>query len=130
MPTIFLDSAMLKRKIFWIALILVMFVPMVVTFVFADELVTVFHNEFRPDTYVLSDLLFYEAGIFLAFGAVFAGVVLFVGWKPDMLSLFVEPVFRWTIIKKEREIPSSLLLGLLILSVGIIYIAVSVIITV
>jgi amino acid transporter len=120
---------MLKSKFFWISLILLMFVPMVINFAFKDEIVTVFHNDFRPDNYILSDFLFYEAGFFLVFGAMLAGAVLFIGWKPDRLALFVEPVFRWTIIKKEREIPAALLLGLLIIGIGIIYISASVIVT-
>jgi hypothetical protein len=106
-----------------------MFVPMIITFAFEDEIVTVFHNDLRPDNYILSDILFYEAGFFLVFGAMLAGAVLFIGWKPDRLALFVEPIFRWTIIKREREIPSALLLGLLIISVGIIYISASIIVT-
>ena len=125
---------MLKSKIFWVALILLMFVPMVVTFSFADDLVAVFRNNLgdwnlRPDDYILSDILFYEAGFFLAFGAMLAGAVFFLGWKTDRLGLFVEPVFRWTIIGKEREIPAALLLGLLLIFVGVVYISASIAIT-
>jgi hypothetical protein len=32
-----------------------------------------------------------------------AEAVLFLAWKPDRLALFVEPVFRLTIIEKEKE---------------------------
>ena len=120
---------MLKSKIFYITIILLMFIPMVITFAFKDELVTVFPNDFRPDNYILSDILFFEAGFFLVFGGMLAGAVLFIGWKPDRLALFLEPVFRWTIIKKEREIPAALLLGLLLICMGIIYISASVIVT-
>ena len=43
---------------------------------------------------ILSDVLFFEAGFFLVFGAMLAGAVMFISWKPDRLGLFVEPVFR------------------------------------
>ncbi len=125
---------MLKSKIFWVTLTLLMFVPMVVTFAFADDLVPIFRKDLgdwnlRPDDYILSDVLFYEAGFFLVFGAMLAGAVFFLGWKTDRLGLFVEPVFRWTIIRKEREIPAALLLGLLLIFVGVVYISASIAIT-
>ena len=63
----------------------------------------------KSDNYILSVILLFEAGILLFFGAMLVGAVLFIAWKLDRLALFVEPVFRWTIIKKEREIPAALL---------------------
>jgi len=129
-----LDYELLKSKIFWVVLILLMFVPMVITFVFADYYIPILQTvlqgwRYRSDNLILSDILFYEAGFFLIFGAMLAGTVLFLAWKPDRLALFVEPVFRWTIIEKEREIPAALLLGLLLIGIGIIYISVSVMVT-
>ena len=123
---------MVKNWIVGIALIFLMFVPMVITFAFSDTLIAAFQEErnYRSDNYILSDLLFYEAGFFLVFGAMLSGAVLFLGWKTDRLSLFVEPVFRWTILKKEREISATLLFGLLLISVGIVYIFTSIIITI
>ena len=122
---------MLKSKIFWGALVSLMFVPMVITFTFAKNLIATFQNEwnFRPGNYILSDILFYEAGFFLLFGAMLAGAVLFLSWKTDRLALFVEPVFRLKIIQKEREIPAALLLGLLMIIIGIIYVSASITIT-
>ena len=122
---------MLKSKIFWVALVSLMFVPMVITFTFAGDLIATFQNDwnFRPGNYILSDILFYEAGFFLLFGPMLAGAVLFLSWKTDRLALFVEPVFRLKIIQKEREIPAALLLGLLMIIIGIIYISISITIT-
>ena len=45
------------------------------------------------------------------------------------MALFVDPVFRWRIIKKEREIPAALILGFLVMGTGIIYILAAVIVT-
>lgn len=131
---ILLVNYMLKSKIFWGALILLLFVPMAITFVFADNYIPILQSDlfgwsYRSDNLILSDILFYEAGFFLIFGAMLAGAVLFLAWKPDRLSMFVEPVFRWTIIKKEREVSVALLLGLLLIAMGIIYISASIIVT-
>ncbi len=124
---------MLKSKIFWIILIPLMFVPMVITFIFADDYIPILQNlllgwRYRSYNLILSDILFYEAGLFFVIGAMLAGAVLFLAWKPDRLALFLEPVFRWTIIEKEREIPAALLLGLLLIAMGIVYILASVIV--
>lgn len=122
---------MSKGMVFWIALILLMFIPMFITFIFADNLIAMFQDQwnYRPGNYILSDILFYEGGFFLIFGGMVAGAVLFLGWKPDRLGLFVEPVFRWTILKKERDIPAAILLGLIMIIMGICYISASIFVT-
>jgi hypothetical protein len=77
---------------------------------------------------ILSDILFCEAGFFLFFGALFAGAVLYLAWSPGWMALFVDPVFHWKIVKKEREIPSALILGFLIMIIGIGYISAAIIV--
>jgi hypothetical protein len=42
------------------------------------------------------------------------------------LALFVTPVFHSKIVKKEREIPAALIFGLILITVGIIYISVAI----
>ena len=128
-----LDYELLKSKIFWIVVIPLMFVPMVITFIFTDDYIPIVQSvlpgwRYRSYNLILSDILFYEAGFFFVFGAMLAGAVLFLAWKPDRLALFVEPVFRLTIIEKEREIPAALLLGLLLIAMGIVYISASAIV--
>ena len=122
---------MSKSMVFWITLILLMFIPIFITFIFADNLIVMFQDQwnYRPGNYILSDILFYEGGFFLIFGGMVAGAVLFLGWKPDRLGLFVEPVFRWTILKKERDIPAGILLGLIMIIMGICYISASIFVT-
>ena len=63
---------MLKSKIFWIALILLMFIPMVITFAFADYYIPILQIalvglRYRSPNLILSDILFFEAGFFLFF---------------------------------------------------------------
>ena len=125
---------MLKSKIFWFALTLIMFVPMVITFAFADDYIPILQIalsslRYRSATLILSDILFLEAGFFVVFGAMLAGAVLYLAWSPGWMSLFVDPVFHWRIIKKERETPSALIIGFLVICIGIIYIITAAIIT-
>jgi len=63
------------------------------------------------------------------FGAVFAGAVLYLAWRPDRLKLFVDPVFHWKIVRNEREIPAALLVGLILIAIGIIYILAAITVT-
>lgn len=124
---------MLKSKIVWIALSLLMFVPMAITFAFSDQYVPILQSALaawrhRSTNLILSDILFCEAGFFLFFGALFAGAVLYLAWSPGWMALFVDPVFHWKIVKKEREIPSALILGFLIMIIGISYISAAIIV--
>jgi hypothetical protein len=85
--------------------------------------------EHRPTYLVLSDILFLEGGLFLFFGALIAGVVLYSAWSPGWMALFVKQVFHWKIVKKAREIPASLIVGLILIGAGIIYILAAIIVT-
>jgi hypothetical protein len=125
---------MVKSKIFWVALTLLMLVPMVITFAFADAYIPLLQIalsslRYRSASLILSDILFFEAGFFLVFGAMLAGAVLYLSWSPGWMALFVDPVFHWRIIKKERDIPAALLLGFLVIGMGVIYIIAAAIIT-
>ena len=107
---------MLKSKIFWIALVLLMCIPVAVTFAFADDYIpilriTLSSLRYRASNLILSDVLFFGAGFFLVFGAKFAGTVLYLSWRPGWMALFVDPVFHWKLVRKVREIPAALLLG-------------------
>ena len=107
---------------------------MVITFAFADDYIPILQIalsslRYRSATLILSDILFFEAGFFVVFGAMLAGAVLYLAWSPGWMSLFVDPVFHWRIIKKERETPSALIIGFLVICIGIIYIITAAIIT-
>jgi hypothetical protein len=125
---------MMKSKIFSLALIPIMSIPMVITLVFADDYIPILQIaltgwRYRSPNPILSDVLFFESGFFLILGAMLAGVALYLSWSPGWMALFVDPVFHWRIIKKEREIPASHLLGFLVIGVGIAYILAAVIVT-
>lgn len=111
-----------------------MLIPLVITLAFADDYIPILQIalsgwRYRSPNLILSDIFFFEAGFFLIFGAMLAGAVLYLSWSPGWMALFVDPVFHWKIIKKEREIPAALLLGFLVIGMGIVYILASVIVT-
>ena len=119
---------MLRNKIFWIALLLLLLVPMALTFVLANNYIPFLQTALRslrnrPADLILSDILFFEAGFFLILGAMVAGAVLYLSWSPGWMALFVDPVFHWRLVKKEREIPAALIIGFMIIAVGIVYIS-------
>ena len=111
-----------------VAPILLIFVPMATTFAFSDQYVLILQSALtawrhKSANLILSDILFCEAGFFLFFGALFAGSVIYCSRSPCWMALFVDPVFHWKIVKKEREISSTLILGLLIMIIGLSYIS-------
>ena len=125
---------MLRSKIFWIAFLLLLLVPMALTFVLANNYIPFLQTALRslrnrPADLILSDILFYEAGFFLILGAMVAGAVLYLSWSPGWMALFVDPVFHWRLVKKEREIPAALIIGFMIIAVGIVYISAAIAVT-
>ncbi len=86
--------------------------------------------EHRPTYLVLSDILFLEGGLFLFFGALIAGAVLYNAWVPDAFRAgFTKSVFNWELIRKSREISPALKIGLVLIAAGFIYILAAIIAT-
>ena len=85
----------------------------------------------RSTTLLLSDILFLEGGMFLIFGALFAGVILYTAWVPtDVIKTqFTEYIWNWKVMSKERGSTTGALAGLIIIGVGLLYIAAAIIIT-
>lgn len=114
--------------------VFLLFVPMLIDSVYLNDYLPILRTAFpfwgeRSAIYILSDILFLEAGFFLIFGAVFAGTVIYLAWSPGWMALFVDPVFHWKIVKKEREIPASLVAGLVIIAVGVVYMSAAILAT-
>jgi ABC-type phosphate transport system permease subunit len=102
-------------------------------FVFARDIIPYAQRIFpfwidKPIQVFLSDLLFIEAAVFLIFGALLAGVVLYDAWAAlDVRKVqFTEYIWNWKKMKEERNSSSGLLVGLTILAVGIIYVLVAI----
>jgi hypothetical protein len=124
----------LKSNIWWMLFVFLLFVPMLIDFVYLNDYLPILQTAFpfwseRSAIYILSDILFFEGGFLLIFGAVFAGAVIYLAWSPGWMALFVNPVFHWKIVKKEREIPAALIVGLILIAMGIIYISAAIIVT-
>jgi len=124
----------LKSNLWWMLFVFLLFVPMLIDSVYLNDYLPILRTAFpfwgeRSAICILSDILFLEAGFFLIFGAVFAGTVIYLAWSPGWMALFVDPVFHWKIVKKEREIPASLVAGLFIIAVGVVYMSVAILVT-
>jgi len=126
----------LRRTIYWAILILLLFVPMFISFASISDLSPIVRKIFplwenRSPALILSDMLFAEAACFLVLGAMIAGVTLYNSWASlDVRKVqFTDSIWNWKRIKEERDFPSGLLLGSTLLAVGIIYLASGIIIT-
>ena len=107
--------------------------PIVVDFVFIDELYSFAQRVFPYWSYTTSnvffkDILFIEAALLLIFGALIGGVTLYNAWAPKDVRLvqFTEYVWNWKKMKEERDIPAGIMAGLALITFGIVYILVAV----
>ena len=101
---------------------------MVINFAFISDIVPIAQRLFpfwinRSATLILSDILFVEGAVFLVFGALIAGVTLYNAWVPTDVqkAQFTEYIWNWKRIKEERNFPTGLLVGLILIFIGIIY---------
>ena len=92
----------------WALLLLLLFVPMILEFAFASEIITSIQRLFpywknKSVSVVLSDILFIQAGAFIVFGALVAGAVLYNTWASiDVRQLqFTKYIWSWRKIKEE-----------------------------
>jgi len=123
------------KKAYWIVFVLLLLSPIVIDVHLVFNSLPLLQGsfpfwEFKPSYLVLSDILFIEGAILLVAGAILAGFTLYTMVVPEKLIVtYVKDVFNWKTIKKEHEIPETLRIGLLLISVGIIYILTAIIIT-
>ena len=117
--------------------VLLLFTPMIVEFVFVSDVLPIAQRLFpfwegKPVAVFLSDILFVEAAVFLVFGALIAGTILYNSWAAlDVRKVqFTEYIWNWKKIKEERDSPTGLMVGLAILAVGIIYVLGAIIVSV
>ena len=117
------------RVFIWALFVLLLFTPMTVEFVFVSDMLPVAQRLFpfwegKPVAVFLSDVLFVEAGVFLVFGALIAGVILYNSWAAlDVRKVqFAEYIWNWKKMKEERDSPTGLTVGLTILAVGVVYV--------
>jgi hypothetical protein len=121
------------RVFIWTLFVILLFAPMIAEFVFASDILPVAQRIFpfwenKPVTVFLSDILFFEAGVFIVFGALIAGTILYNSWANlDVRKVqFTEYIWNWRKIKEERNSPKGLTLGLTLFAIGIIYVLVAI----
>ena len=123
------------RKAYWIIFVFLMLSPIAIDAHLVFNYLPILQESFpfwkyKPTYFVLSDILFIEGALLLVAGAVLAGFTLYTMVVPSKLMVeYVKSVFNWKTIKKEHEIPATLKIGLILISVGIIYISAAIIVT-
>ena len=110
---------------------------MIAEYVFASDVLPIAQRIFpfwrsKPVEVFLSDILFMEAAVFLVFGALIAGTILYNSWAAlDVRTVqFTEYIWNWRKMKEERDTPAGLMVGLALLAAGIIYVLGAIVVTV
>ena len=119
----------MKRIFYWMLLISLLFTPMAVSFGFTSDILSIARGFFPyfnglPVTVFLSDILFVEGGVLLVFGALVGGVTLYNAWVPTDVrkAQFTDYIWNWKKIRDERNFPTGLVVGLVLIAVGIVYV--------
>ena len=117
------------RALVWVLFVFLLFTPMIAESVFASNIVPIAQRVFpfwdnKPVTVFLSDVLFLEAGVFIFFGALISGAILYNSWAAlDVRKVqFTEYIWNLRQMRKERNFPTGLIIGLVFLAVGITYV--------
>ena len=117
------------RALVWVLSVFLLFTPMMAESVFASNIVPIAQRIFpfwdnKPVTVFLSDVLFLEAGVFIFFGALISGAILYNSWAALDVRKVQFPEYIWNLrqMRKERNFPTGLIIGLVFLAVGITYV--------
>lgn len=116
---------------------LLMFVPMILEFIYLTDFASALQNIFpywrnRSTTLMLSDMLFLQGGVFIFFGALTAGVILYNAWQTTRLLFrkYISSIWNPEVMGEERRAPAGIAIGLVLIGSGIIYILIGIIITI
>lgn len=114
----------------------ILFVPMLVDFVYLNDYYPILQRMLpfwkdRSATLLLSDILFIQAALFLVFGSLIAGVILYNAWAAlDVRKVqFTDLIWNWKVMDEERGGSPGLLVGLILIAVGIVYILAAIAVT-
>ena len=127
----------LRSFVYLFVFVSVLFVPLVLEFIYLNDIAPSLQNVFtfwrnRSTTLLLSDLLFFEGGVLFLFGALIAGTILYNAWAPSDVrkAQFTEYIWNWKVMDKERGTTNGALAGITLLGAGIAYIIVAILITI
>ena len=114
-----------------------MFVPMILEFIYLSDFASALQNILpywrnRSTTLMLSDMLFLQGGVFIFFGALTAGIILYNAWgtTPRLFRKYISSIWNTKVMEEERRAPKGLAIGLILIGVGIAYIIIGIIITI
>ncbi len=117
-------------------MVFILLSPMILEGFFASNLLPIAQRLFpfwdnKPVTIFLSDLFFIEAAVFLIFGALITGVILYNAWAnlDVRQTQFTESIWNWRRIKEERVSSAGLKVGLTVLAIGIIYVVSAIVVS-
>jgi hypothetical protein len=117
------------RALVWVLFVFLLFTPMIAESVFASNIVPIAQRIFpfwdnKPVTVFLSDVLFLEAGVFIFFGALISGAILYNSWAALDVRKVQFPEYIWNLrqMREERNFPTGLIIGLVFLAVGTTYV--------
>jgi hypothetical protein len=105
----------------------------VVNFVFTTEILSFAQSIFPywsniTQNILFKDILFIEGAVLLILGALVGGVTLYNAWVPTDVrkAQFTEYIWNWKKLREERNFPTGLIIGLVLIAFGIIYIVVAI----
>ena len=125
------------RVLVWVLFVFLLFTPMIAESVFASDILPVAQRIFpfwnnKSVAVFLSDVLFLEAGVFIVFGTLISGVILYNSWLAldDRRVQFTEYIWNLRKVREERNFPTGLMAGLVVLAVGAFYVLAAILVLV
>jgi hypothetical protein len=123
----------LKKLLYLVLFIILLLLPIVINFVFINDILNFAQRAFIYYRYtttdvLLRDILFTEGTVLLIFGGLIGGVTLYNAWAQlDVRKAqFTDYIWNWKKIRKERNYPTGLMVGLTLIAFGIIYVLVAI----
>ena len=127
-----------KKSVSWfLFFVLVLTTPMFLEAIYLEDFAPTLQRILpywrnRSTTLLLSDMLSLQGGALILFGALVAGFILYNAWVPTDVrrAQFIEYIWNWKVMDKERGSTRGALLGLILVGVEVAYIIVGIFVTV
>jgi len=119
-----------------VLIVFLLLAPMIAEYFFASNILPfaqIMYSPWKnePLAVFLSDIYFIEGAVLIVFGALVGGAIIYSAWvSTDVRKVqFTEYVWNWKRIKEERDFPTGLTFGLLLITVGIVYVISAIVIS-
>jgi hypothetical protein len=123
----------LKKLLYWVLFIILLLLPIVINFVFINNILNFAQRAFIYYRYttadvLLKDILFTEGAVLLIFGCLIGGVIVYNAWAHIDVrkAQFTDYIWNWKKIREERNYPTGLMVGLTLIAFGIVYVLVAI----